>query len=162
MKLEKCNKNQEDFSCFVRMYTAYIKELSTFSERLKNKEVTLCETAQIWYNPNIEKYFVIEHKTVAGFLLLGVNGNKHQDSDYYVAEFFIVKDKRRQGIGSATIKKLLQAQKGRYCLFVLHKNKAASLFWQKVFADCNYVDVSEKHLCDCTPDDCEFRMYESA
>lgn len=163
MNLEKCNnQNQKEFSTFASMYTNYIEELSEYSERLKGKAVTLYETAQIWCASNIEKYFVLKENKTVGFLLLGIKDNKHEFADYFIAEFYVVHKKQGQGIGSSAMREILQKQKGRYCLFVLNKNTAASRFWDNAFSDSDYINVSEKYSCNCTPDDCEFRIYEPA
>ena len=114
----------------------------------------------MWYNPDIEIYFVLAGKSVIGFLVLGINENKHESSDWFIGEFYIAKNYQSQGIGKKVIGDLLKRKKGSYCLFILRNNVRALQFWDKAFGTNNYVNTTERFFCNCTPDDCIFKMYE--
>ena len=162
MKVELLPANIDDESemrVFGSLYRDYVAELSEFSDNLKAKPVTKNELLRICYNRSLEKYFVLANDQIVGFLLLGVNKNKHEASDWFIGEFYIKKSHQEQKIGQSVIQKMLENQKGRYCLFILNKNKRAKYFWDKVFTECGYRDVSSDYFCDCVPDDCIFRMY---
>lgn len=162
MLLKPCNlKDIKEFDTFRSLYCDYIEELSVYSERLEGK-VSLHETTEIWCASHTEKYFVMQGSKIVGFLLLGINENKHKESDWFIGEFYIKKEYQSRNIGTEVIKKMLCGKKGRYCFFVLHRNIRALRFWKKVFSECGYIDVSDKYTCSCTPDDCGFFMFEPA
>lgn len=153
-------RNTSEYLEFVNMYRSYIEELSTFTDRLDNFPL-YDETTSIWQYSSIQKYFVINDDKIVGFLLIGIEDNKHPDSDWYIEEFYIKKEYQNKGIGTAAIKELLETKKGRYCLFVLWRNLRAAHFWQGVFTDSGYINVSQNHVDIAPLEDCEFRMYEA-
>lgn len=151
--------NKNEYHTFVELYEAYIAELSTFSSRISEEEVSEEETLGIWFNPNTQIYFVLYKEKPIGFLLLGINTNKHEDSNWYIGEFYIAKKYQYQGIGKEIACELLSKQRGKYCFYVLKKNIRAMKFWEKVFSRCSYTDVTSNYACDFTPVDCVFKMY---
>ena len=160
-QLVLCNKKDlsllTEFSC---LWTAYIDELSEYSERLRDEPVTEGEIISMWCNPDIELFLVLLGEKTIGFLLIGINRNKHECSDWFIGEFYIAKNYQGQGIGKKVIGNLLKKEKGSYCLFILHKNHKALCFWDKVFTANKYINTTERFFCGHTPDDCYFKMYE--
>ncbi|MBQ8248054.1 MAG: GNAT family N-acetyltransferase [Lachnospiraceae bacterium] len=160
MFLRNCNlKNTSEHLEFVNMYRSYIEELSQFTNRLKAFPL-YDEVSFMWNCQSIQKYFVIHEGQIIGFVLIGIEDNKHPESDWYIEEFFIKKEYQNMGLGKAVAKELLETKRGRYCLFILKRNMRASHFWQKVFTDAGYIDVSQNHVDIAPMEDCEFRMYE--
>ena len=80
------------FSSFLAMYKSYIEELSAFSQRLRDEPVSIMEVCDIWNNPDVELYFVMHDDEPAGFIVLGINANKHESSDWFIGEFYIKKN----------------------------------------------------------------------
>lgn len=160
MMLRECDlHNTGEYIEFRNMYGSYIEELSAFTDRLKDFPLS-DETASIWPLPCIQKRFVIYDGKIVGFLLIGIDENKHPDSDWYIEEFYIKKEYQNQGIGQAVVKEMLNSAKGRDCLFILNGNQRASHFWEKVFVDSGYENVSSNFVDIAPMEDCEFRMYE--
>lgn len=156
-----CNKAKpSSLSKFSALWFSYIDELSVYSSRLRDEPATEDEILSMWLNPNIEIFFVSLDKTVIGFLLLGINGNKHENSDWFIGEFYIAKKYQMQGIGKKVIQDLIASKMGAYCLFILRNNIKALRFWDKVFTENGYANTTERFFCGHTPDDCYFRMYE--
>ena len=145
---------------FLDMYREYIEELSQFTDLLKDFPLQQ-EVAFMWDCQSIIKYWVICEGQIIGFVLIGVEDNKHPESDWYIEEFFIKKEYQNKGFGKAVAKELLETKRGRYCLFVLQRNVRASHFWQNVFTEAGYIDVSQNYVDIAPMDDCEFRMYEA-
>ena len=152
--------NCKMFRDFAKLYTDYIHELSVYSERIKREEVTDAEIELAWLNPDLRRYFVNQGKDCIGFLLIGINENKHESSNWFIAEFYIAKEYQGKGIGKKAIRDLLGSKKGAYCLFILEENKRALCFWDKTFSESGYIDTTEFYSCDCAPNDCVFKMYE--
>lgn len=161
MFLRNCDLNNiREYLQFLDTYREYIEELSQFTDRLKDFPLRQ-EVSFMWNCQSIQKYFVIHEGQAIGFVLIGVEDNKHPESDWYIEEFFIKKEFQNQGLGKAAAKELLEAKRGRYCLFVLRRNFRAACFWEKVFTDSGYMNVTQNHIDIAPMDDCEFRMYES-
>ena len=160
-RLMLCEKNDLSFfSHFSSLWNLYIDELSQYSKRLKEEPVTKGEVLSMWYNPDIELYLVLLDENPIGFLLLGINKNKHEFSDWFIGEFYIAKNHQSKGIGKKVIGDLLGRKKGSYCLFILHKNHKALKFWDKVFTESEYINTTERFFCGHTPEDCYFKVYE--
>lgn len=159
--LSLCDKNNINLiPVFTELWTAYVDELSVFSKRLQDEPVTEGEILSMWYNPDLEIYFVSLDQEYIGFLLLGINGNKHECSDWFIGEFYIAKKWQSKGIGKSVVNQLLSRKKGSYCMFILRNNVRALEFWKRTFDKNGYENTSERFFCGSTPDDCYFRMYE--
>ena len=155
-----CTKgNKEHYNAFANLYSAYIDELSAFSQRISKEEVSVSEIDFMWEAGNMEILLITVDEEIVGFVVLGIHDNKHEASDYFVGEFYIAKSKQGQGIGGATVKQLLNCRKGKYCMFILKKNERAICFWRTAFAHEGYRDVSKDYHCASVPDDCYFKMY---
>ena len=144
---------------FVLLWYSYIKDLSVISPRIALCEPSSEEAASILENPDVENYFIVIDNEIVGFLLLGKNGNKHEESDWFIAETYVKKEFQNKGIGKTVVRQLLLKRRGAYCLFILKKNFRARRFWKEIFAECEYEDVSSQFLCEHTPEDAIFRMY---
>ena len=147
------------FSSFLAMYKSYIEELSAFSQRLRDEPVSIMEVCDIWNNPDVELYFVMHDDEPAGFIVLGINANKHESSDWFIGEFYIKKNLQSKGIGKSAVKSLLREKKGKYCFFVLKNNIRARAFWKKAFSENQYIDTTCLYKCSHTPNDCIFKMF---
>ncbi len=68
----------------------------------------------------------------AGFVLLHDWSALDRDIDHAIAEFFVMRKYRRNGVGKATLKLLLERYPGRWEIPVAFYNKPALKFWRKV------------------------------
>lgn len=123
---------------FDKMYRNYIKELGAFSERIANNPVTDEEIEEIYSNEFLLKIFISNPSgTVVGFCLVGFGPNTHPDTNYYIAELYILPEFRRLSFGRNAIKELLALFPGRYCYHVLNKNSLALEFWKRITSECD-------------------------
>ena len=145
---------------FERMYRDYISELGQFSDRIKAEPVSAQEFENIYNNQSLIKIFILNNSGVKiGFCLLGFGDNTHPETDYYIGEFYIAPEHRREGWGRSAIKELLSLLPGKYCYHILKGNKVARLFWDRVVKASKSVklrlyDISNLSDCDFFAFDC--------
>jgi len=68
----------------------------------------------------------------AGFTMVRGDHNKDQQIDYSIAEFFVVRKFRGDGVGERIARELFDRFRGRWLVEYLAKNKPAAAFWRKV------------------------------
>ena len=151
--------NGKDFCLFTCLYKDYATELSEYSDRLRANPVRESELFNICRNPDLERYFISCNGQIVGFLLVGINNNKHEESDRYIAEFYIAKEFQSKGIGKAAVTQYIEENSGVYCLHILKKNTRAIYFWSGVFSDLGYTEISWKYP-NLSNEDTFFKMYE--
>ena len=147
---------------FKAFWGHYIAELSQYSRELQTKTEDL-ETAMksIKNNPFFKRYFLTDHNdTPIGFLLLGFDQNTHPQTDWYIGEFFIRPEERRKGYGRKAVEEMLTEYPGRYCYFVLKKNKPAKTFWEYIRKEFSCVDIKKQLAGRKNIDECTFEAFE--
>ena len=127
----------------------YLHDLSEFAADLKiNSEVKFeYEGLELYFkSEDLNPYFIIYKDEVAGFVLINTGRYAPKDIDYVVHEFFILKELRNKGVGSAAIKILLDKYKGRYKIAQISSNKTAVNFWTKFYErqGIKYIEAEEK------------------
>jgi predicted acetyltransferase len=86
--------------------------------------------------PEREAYFAAADGRLAGFTLA------HREKSWTVAEFFITRRHRRQGIGKEVAKNLFTLHPGTWTLTTAHGNKPAETFWRTLIT----TPTTETHL----------------
>lgn len=75
-------------------------------------------------------YIIRRGQNYAGFVL--VRYIETEERNYYsIAEFFIMKKYRREGIGQAVAEQIFNLHKGQWEVYQIERNKPAQLFWNK-------------------------------
>lgn len=140
---------------FEKMYRDYVAELGEFSQRIKSNPITATDINGIYNNKLLMKFFVTNGvgKTV-GFCLVGFGDNTHTETDYYIAEFYILPEYRRIGVATAAVKELFSVFPGKYCYHVLKENINARHFWSYVQKNCCCTPLPLEDTCDLI--DCDF------
>ena len=86
-----------------------------------------------WEKENRKPYFITVNKIVSGFALV----NRHtliQKEGYNLAEFYIQKGFRNQGVGKEAAYKLFDMFPGKWETRQMSSNSKAQAFWNKVIA----------------------------
>ena len=148
-----------DFCTFTRLYKDYFTELSAISPSISDS-VKESDIFNMCRNRELERYLISFNDNIVGFLLIGIEGNKHPDSDKYIGEFYIAKQYQSQGIGKEVMTEYLRKNKQKYSLYILKKNERAILFWNNVFNACGYKDISWKYTAEKTAVRLFFKMYK--
>jgi len=71
---------------------------------------------------------------LAGFVLVNTVG-AFAETDYNIAEFFIHRKKRRQGVGEAVARNIFERFEGQWEVARMPRNTPAIGFWDRVVAD---------------------------
>ena len=114
-----------DKALFIRLAKDYIKTLRTFDSSIRWDEKTWED--MIWYAE-----FILEDRTIQGFVITEEVRFQVVSDLWYIAEFYIVPEARRKGLGLEAVKKIVSKWHGDVFLYVLKRNHVASLFWQSV------------------------------
>ncbi len=79
-----------------------------------------------WQEPTRFPFYIIDGNIVAGFVMI-----RQLSGDLYsIAEFYILPDKRRSGIGRAAMNKVFETfPEKSWLISVIRQNKAAYDFW---------------------------------
>jgi predicted acetyltransferase len=86
-----------------------------------------------WERENRKPYFITVNKIVSGFALV----NRHtliQKVGYNLAEFYIQKEFRNQGVGKEAAYKLFDMFPGKWETRQMSSNPKAQAFWNRVIA----------------------------
>lgn len=84
-----------------------------------------------WKEAGRSAYLVKKDDQYIGFVLVKTIDVK--DKSYYsIAEFFILKKYRKQGLGRKVAFKLFNSYKGHWQIFQVKQNKPAQIFWHRV------------------------------
>ena len=79
-------------------------------------------------------YVIMKEEKYIGFVL--VRFIQTSDRNYFsIAEFFVMKKYRRQGIGNAVAKDIFDLHKGQWEVFQMEANIPAQKFWKKVITE---------------------------
>lgn len=89
-----------------------------------------------WFDAYFEEecryaYLLKVENNLGGFVLVRKNPDK-EDWDYQIAEFFILRRYRNQGIGTTVANKTLERFEGLWEISYSVANKPALKFWKKV------------------------------
>lgn len=88
-------------------------------------------------------YLVKQDGEYIGFVLVRVI--ESEDGNYFsIAEFFIMKKYRRNGIGQAVAKEIFDLHRGQWEVFQIEPNKPAQAFWYKAINEYTKGEFSER------------------
>ena len=76
-------------------------------------------------------YIIKKEEKYAGFVLIKFIESEKRNY-FSIAEFFIMKKYRREGIGKAIAKQIFNLHKGQWEVYQKESNKPAQLFWNKI------------------------------
>ncbi|PLS15434.1 GNAT family N-acetyltransferase [Bacillus sp. M6-12] len=120
-----------DFSEFI---DAHVEENGRFGDY---------PLSDYWTDVNHFPYLIRFNENYAGFVL--VKRIKTESKSYFsIAEFFIMKKYRRNGLGKSVAKDIFRLYKGNWEVFQMEKNEPAQLFWRNVISEYTNGHFTEK------------------
>ena len=135
MKVELRQVQIEDREILSNLLEKYDYEFSQYDDRDVNK-LGLYGYQYLDYYWNEEKrwaYFIEAEGKLAGFAMVNdLPEVEDRETDFQLAEFFIMYKYRRLGIGRQAFFRVLDMHIGRWQLKRHPKNKVAAHFWNKV------------------------------
>lgn len=98
-----------------------------------------------WQNPiGRWPYLILHAKTTAGFALVAGKASGACDTDFVMAEFYILPSHRSLGVGRGATRHLLAVHRGSWSLHVMQHNAGARAYWPKAIAQAGAREVTEQ------------------
>lgn len=86
-----------------------------------------------WTEKNRWAYFILVDENLAGFVMINDFPEvDDRETDFQMAEFFVMYKYRRKGVGLQAVYKVLDMHRGRWQLKRHPKNLSSVYFWNKV------------------------------
>lgn len=98
--------------------------------------------------PDRSAHLVRVDGELAGFALIDPDSHSGEPADFNMAEFFVVRKHRRNGVGRAAALALIGARPGVWEIAVVRKNLAAQPFWRGVAAEAATGGVEARDQAD--------------
>lgn len=104
--------------------------------------------ASYWSEPRREALLIRADGALAGFVLLNDPSHSGKRADFNVAEFFVARPYRREGLGRAAALKAILPRAGQWEIAVARRNTGAQSFWRGVAAEAAKGPVEERDQDD--------------
>lgn len=137
MKFELIQANEEYKDVLANLMQFYIYDFSEFikcdvEEDGRYKDYPL---ENYWKEENHRfPYLIKQNNKYVGFVLVRLI--ESDERNYFsIAEFFILKKYRREGIGQAVAARIFDLHKGEWEVYQIETNKSAQIFWRKVIEE---------------------------
>ena len=101
-----------------------------------------------WREPDRSAWLIRADGQVAGFVLLNSHSHSGEPVDFSMAEFFVARHYRREGVGRAAALQAITPRPGRWEIAVARKNTGALAFWRGVAAQAAAGPVEERDQAD--------------
>ena len=85
-----------------------------------------------WTEENRYAYFIKVDGKLAGFVLINNHVDTGIETNYSIAEFFVMYKYKKLGVGTYSINTILNKFKGKWQITYAQKNKPAVNFWNKI------------------------------
>ncbi|RAK55055.1 GNAT family N-acetyltransferase [Phenylobacterium soli] len=85
-----------------------------------------------WREPGRSAWLIRADGQIAGFVLLNDFSHSGEPLDHSVAEFFVARHYRREGVGRAAALETISTRPGQWEIAVARKNAGALAFWREV------------------------------
>ena len=114
-----------DRELFLKLAKDYVDTLHRYDSSIRWDELTW--TDNVW-----SAYFIMEERTIQGFVVKETIPYKVFPNMLYIAEFYVVPEARQRGVGMATVETLVKDWDEDVFLYILKDNFAAKAFWGAV------------------------------
>ena len=100
---------------------------------------------QYWTEPDRFPFLIRASGKLAGFVLVREIASGDNEPTYSMAEFFILRKYRQQGVGRIAARRMFDLFPGQWSVIELEENVSGQAFWRKViseYTDGNYQEES--------------------
>jgi predicted acetyltransferase len=134
--------SEADRAVIARLMPLYIHD---FSELMPGRaEVALGEDGTYpdypldpyWREPDHSPLLIRAEGKLAGFALINAKGHTGLHVDHNLAEFFVARGLRRNGVGTAAAHAIITVRPGQWEVAVGRRNTHALSFWRRAIATC--------------------------
>ena len=140
-----------DKELFMRMAKDYTATLHGFDDEIVWDEVS-------WQRESWHAQFIMEDRTIQGFLITEIEPYHFFPDIFYIAEFYVVPEARRKRVGIEAVKAATEAWNGDIYLYVLDRNIQGKLFWTAVEAELGWKRIERPELHQ--EEGCELRVFK--
>lgn len=148
-----------DYPTIQNMARFYVYDMTEYMGHEKGWEIPadgLFECINLkkyWEVPHAFPFMIRINNEIAGFVIIDKKGSDSQ-VDFNVAQFFILRKFKKQGIGRLVAYECFDRFKGTWEVMVLPQNKGAYQFWKKIIGDYTKHHFQEytkhvQHLLHC-------------
>jgi len=124
--------------------STYLRELNQYGEINLEYPFFSC----YWADDARWPYFIESGENIAGFVLLNKWSPSQKDTDFAVAEFYVLPEFRGSGVGRNAFTGLLDRHPGTWELSVMGGNKAAKKFWERIIRSSDVINIERFMLED--------------
>lgn len=149
VKLVPCYTDRE---LYLRLVKEYIETLREHDSSIIWDEASVGH--MIW-----DAQFIMEDRTIQGFVISEEIKFALYSDIKYIAEFYVVPDARRRGIGKEAVRELLRDWDGDVFLYVLHGNFEASAFWMDIEQEFGWKRIKRPEIRE--ERGCELRVFQT-
>ncbi|MBL4937686.1 GNAT family N-acetyltransferase [Clostridium sp. YIM B02515] len=137
MKIDIIPVGLEDKEILRNLLEKYDYEFSQYDDRDVNKLglYGYDYLDNYWTEKNRWAFFITVDDKLAGFSMVNDFPETKEETDYSLAEFFIMYKYRRMGVGKYAVKRVFDMFKGRWQLKRHPKNLASVYFWDNVVSE---------------------------
>ena len=132
MKLEVLKAKEEQKPILANLLELYAYDFTEFCDfDIGNNGFYGYEYLPLyWTDQNRFPYLIYVENKLAGFVFVQIGSPISKDTEVWdIAEFFIMKKYKRQGVGTAVALKIWQQFNGDWQVRVLAENQIAKSFW---------------------------------
>jgi len=119
------------------MLSTYLAELHRYGD----VEIDYPFFDSYWTDDDRWPYFIENDEKPLGFILVNTWSPSRKDTDFAVAEFYVLPDFRGAGIGKGAFAGLLKRHPGIWELGVMTGNNAARQFWERTITSAEVTDI---------------------
>jgi predicted acetyltransferase len=98
--------------------------------------------AEYWTDPDRHPQLIRLGDKLAGFALINTHSHRGGQVERNMAEFFVARKFRRQGVASEAVRQILALCPGRWEVAVAARNTAALVFWPRAIAAAGVTDLT--------------------
>jgi len=149
IELASCSMDRE---LFMRMARDYVEALSKYDSEIVWDEMTWSKAA--WY-----AQFIVEDRTVQGFVITEINTFAVFPPAMCIAEFYVVPEARNRHIGTHAVEAVMKSWDGDVFLYILDQNRPARFFWTDVEAELGWTRIERPEIRE--EPGCELRVYKT-
>ena len=149
MNVQLVVATETDWKQLTSLLKTYIAEMIQYVNESDVDDVTqrlINELENYKAEENRWPYLITSDSAVAGFCFLRYF--PQEPGTYDIDQFFVLKDFRRTGIGSACLAKLIALHPGKWLIRVLKTNEGALAFWLRAVAACAGEDYERSLAID--------------
>lgn len=141
-----------DRNLFMRLAKDYVETLRQYDDQIVFDEVS-------WMHYLWNADFIMEDRTVQGFVVTQeVPFNVFPDA-LYIAEFYVVPEARKRGAGLEAVKALMRFWAGDVFLYILNGNFTGKAFWLAVEHELGWRRIQRPEIRE--EKGCELRVFQT-